>query len=211
MSAPFDVLMFDDALHAWRNLKTGRMVSGAMVQAEVDRHIAAGQELMQALTKRYYAGEISLAEWKLATAAELRDMHSAFAMLGAGGRDNMTASMWGRVGGNLSDEYRHLQQFAEAIGNETVSEAQALARITQYGNSSKQAYWDVFKETAAPAENPDLPLLTNSPRDGGTQCRGNCNCEIVPHADGSADWVLHDGEHCDDCEALASGGPYRLN
>lgn len=211
MSSPFDLYLFDDTMNAWRNLQSGRGVSTAIVQAEVQRHIDAGKALIETLTQQMNAGDITVAQWKMAVASELKDMHGAFAMFGAGGRDAMTPAMWGRVGGNLSDEFRHLQELANGIVSGKVSPAQAAARINQYSDASKQAYWQAVKEVAPEADNQDLPLLTTVPGDGSTQCRGNCNCKIVIHDDGSADVVLGSGESCDDCVARANGGPYRLN
>lgn len=211
-SVIFDAYYYDDAIHAWRSAATGRAVSTAAIQAEVQAHVEAGQAVIEELTVELNAGDITLPEWKMAVAHELKDMHGSFAMYGAGGRDAMSPSMWGRVGGNLADEYKHLQDFADGIANGTVSPAQALARAKAYGRASEQAYWRAFAETA-PKSDPSLPLLRNVPKDGKppSTCHGNCNCQIVRRKDGAYDWVTHPGEHCAGCLELATGGPYRLN
>lgn len=210
MSSPFDTFLYIDDLHNWRNLRTGRMVSGAVIQAEVEAHTVASQNLLEELTRRLFSGEIDTARWKMATASELKNAHIAYSMFGAGGRDNMTQASWGRVGGTLKDEFKWLQSFADDIATKNISEAQALARVKQYGNSASQSYWREYcAEQSTEANDPDLPLLTHRPRDGGTQCRGNCNCEIVV-TDGQAHWQMNAGENCDDCQGLSDGGPYRL-
>lgn len=210
MTITFDAYLFDDALHAWRNLRTGRAIAGQIIQAEVEAHIQSAQNVMKTLTRQMFTGDIAVGDWQTAVAMELKDAHAAFAMLGAGGRANMTPEAWGRIGGTLGDEYRHLQTFAEAVAGGSQSEAQAIARIGQYGNAASQSYWREFAAGTPGADNPNLPLLTNRPRDGGTRCRGNCNCEIRVAADG-VHWIMNPGEHCPDCQGLAGGGPYRLN
>lgn len=164
---------------------------------------------LSGLTRDLYAGRISLPQWEISAAQTIKDAHVSFGMLGAGG--NPGPAGFGQMGGNLADEYQFLHDFADSIFTGDVSEAQALARIEQYGKASQQAYWNAVRDNAASADNQDLPLLTSSPGDGSTQCRGNCLCTIVIHEDGSADVVLGVGENCDDCIARAAGGPYRLN
>lgn len=52
--------------------------------------------------------------------------------------------------------------------------------------------------------------LPNYPRDGSTQCHGNCHCEIQEHRDGWH-WVLGgSGNSCAECKQRASTWrPYR--
>jgi len=171
---------------------------------------AASDELA-GLTRDLYAGRITLPQWEVSAAQTIKDAHVSFGVLGAGGTDAMTPGLYGKIGGNLADEYKFLNTFAEKIAAGDMTEAQATAYIQQYGGASQQAYWNSIRETAEPVENNDLPLLTSSPGDGSTQCRGNCNCQIVVHIDGSADVVLGAGESCPDCIARAAGGPYRLS
>jgi len=160
------------------------------------------------LTERLYSGQINLVQWSLGVAGELKDAHVASALVGAG-TDSLSLAQLGRVGVTLADEYRHLFDFAVGIASGDVSEAQALARIGQYGKASQQEFW---REYAKAQEKLDawaaLPVLHNYPKDGQTVCRGNCNCQIRPAEDGLW-WDLYPGETCEDCEALAADGPYR--
>jgi hypothetical protein len=114
-----------------------------------------------------------------------------------GGKNNATPANYGRVGGTLADEYRYLNGFAIDIANGGVSEAQALARIQQYGNATQQSYWREYKLLSEviywnlnPAEHcadcldlagrsPYQPQdLSQVPGDGNTTCRGNCKCTL---------------------------------
>lgn len=173
-SNPFDVYLFDDAMRAWRDLTTGRTVATAAVQAEVQTHIDAAKSVISTLTDQMRAGEISIGEWKMAVASELKDMHGAFAMLGAGGRDNMTPGMWGEVGSRLKQEYIYLNKFAGEIADGTVSPGQMDVRLDMYMHDAYGSYADANR--------------TLNINEGMTE-------EIR---------ILDDGaEHCDDCEAAA--------
>jgi hypothetical protein len=169
---------------------------------------AATQE-MQRLTEALYGGRIEISQWSMGVADTLKDLHLSNAMVAVGGSDNLGFTEYGRIGGTLSDEYRHLYDFAQGIANGEVSEAQALARISQYGQASQQSFWKEYILAQEKLEEwADLPVLSQSPGDGSTQCHGNCNCTLDAQDDG-IHWELNPGENCDDCLSLAAGGPYR--
>ncbi len=169
---------------------------------------SAANDGLAALTRDLFSGKITLEQWEVSTASLIKDAHVANGIFGAGGTADVGAAGFGRMGGNLADEFRYLNNFAEGIRAGDVSEAQAVARIQQYGNATEQAYWREFGDAADRPEWDGLPELNQVPRDGDTQCLGNCNCELREDGDG-LHWDLNPGESCPDCEALAAGGPYR--
>jgi hypothetical protein len=155
-----------------------------------------------------YDGSISLEDWQVAIATEIKERHINAAMIARGGRQKMTSIEWGRIGGNLADEFRHLQRFAEGITRGEVPLGSAISRANQYGNAVEQAYW---KEWGRVQDRPGwaaLPALNQVPRDGRTKCHGNCGCQLETHADG-IHWVLGKEKNCKDCPRLAAEGPYR--
>lgn len=193
---------YDNSTARWRSSSTGRFVSNSTVVAEMRVHQTATFDALESLTQDLYAGRITVPQWQVSIAQELKDAHLAQAMYGAGGRANMTPAKWGRVGGNLANEYRFLTNFADEMLNGNVSEAQALARIRQYGIATQQSYWNEYADnnefvrwTLNPGEScgdcvglasggidgnglylsSDLPTV---PGAGATQCRGNCNCTL---------------------------------
>jgi hypothetical protein len=145
-----------------------------------------------------YSGSITLGQWQQSVAGVLSDVHLSQAMFAAGGRANMNPTKWGRVGGTLADEYRHLANFAQQITDGDVSQAQALARIKQYGRASQQSYWReyaanttglLYWDLGVAEHCPDCLILNaNSPYTaqsiptypaaGTTQCKGNCQCNL---------------------------------
>jgi len=59
---------------------------------------------------------------------------------GRGGLGAMTQADWGSIGGMLKEQYRYLAEFAKAIAEGKLSEAQILARSRMYINSSREAF-----------------------------------------------------------------------
>jgi len=204
----FTRYVFNGGSRRWLDAGTGQFVSEVGIADELAHLQAASNRTLEQLTKQLYAGDIKLSDWQLAVATELKDAHLAQAAFARGGRPNMGPQQLGRVGGNLADEYRHLDKFAGGIADGSVSEAQALSRINQYGDATDQAYQ---REWAIQRRRPEwegLPTLNQVPRDGGTVCHGHCNCQLDEHEDG-IHWVLYPGESCDDCQGLADHGPYQ--
>lgn len=204
-----DLLSFVFNIAAGRWTSSGRFVAESAVVSEMERVVGSSRETMRVLTKQLYSGQIELSQWQTASALELRDAHSAFAMLGAGGRSAMQPANWGKLGSVLKGQYGHLGNFAEQIAAGGVSEAQALARINQYGQAVQSSYWrETAKARTKGLKLRGLPKLNQAPRDGKTRCKGNCKCQLGFTKDGIS-WNLTVAEHYPDCEALAAGGPYQ--
>ncbi|MEO0595076.1 MAG: hypothetical protein AAF126_03100 [Chloroflexota bacterium] len=209
MTTPRLPYNYDNSTQRWRDPNTGRFVSEDVVVAEMRTHVEATYSTLDSLTERLYSGSITVQQWQVAVASELKDAHLAQSMFANGGRNNMTPVEYGRVGGVLADEYRYLQNFAEQIARGEISEAQARARIRQYGNATKQSYWREYTQrreyvrwNLQPGEScadcialdsggldgnglfraDELPTV---PGAGDTVCRGNCNCILssVPQSE----------------------------
>lgn len=192
------VFVYSLASNRWVNAATGRFVSTVEVTNELRRHVAATFNTLDGLTNQLYNGGLTMEQWQVAVASELKDAHLAQSMFSRGGKHNMSAVEYGRVGGTLADEYRYLSAFADDIAAGKVSQAQALARIKQYGKAAQQSYWreydlatpddEVIWWVLHPAEHCDgcLTLAFGSPYESGelhthpgagdTECKGNCNC-----------------------------------
>lgn len=198
--------VYSNRAQRWRNQDNGQWVSESTVIAEMQRVRDAVVPELQELTRRMYAGDITLPEWQTASAQVLADSHSALSMFAVGGRRNMTQANWGRVGGVLRDEYSYLANFANDIANGTQSEAQALARIAQYGRNTQQAFWREYAIATPDNQKIDWVLgiadhcrpsggaygcvelaagspytadsIPTYPGAGETTCRGGCACEL---------------------------------
>lgn len=188
---------FDNRANRWRDITTGRFVSQAQVDNEMRVHQEATIPNLQNLTRELYAGNMTVEQWQITTATELRNARLSQAMLAVGGRANMTSANNGRVGAQLRRDYGYLNNFAQEVANGQVSEAQALARIAQYGRATQSSYWNEWARQQPainwvlhPAEHCGdcIELAANSPYTantlptlpgaGATQCRSNCQCTL---------------------------------
>lgn len=191
---------YSNLTNRWRDATTGQFVSETVVINEMRLHQQATYSTLENLTNSLYSGQISVSQWQIGIASELKDAHLAQSIFAVGGKANMTAANYGRVGGVLADEYRYLTRFAQQIANGQISQAQALARIRQYGNATQQSYYREYAQATPdnevihwdlnPAEHCGDCLDLNSgspytsatlptvPGAGNTQCRGNCKCTL---------------------------------
>lgn len=127
----------------------------------------------------------------------IKSVHIDMAMLGKGGRSQMTPRDWGHVGQELRRQYQYLTKFALEVPD--LSPAQVAARAGLYMEAAKSSY---ERANAAAAGIPDLPAY---PGDGKTACGTNCRCSWEFEGN-EATWVLgaEDPATCDDCIANAA-------
>ena len=159
--------------------------------------VSRGTEVQVAVEK-LVSGEISTGRWLLDMRQAVKQEYIAQYCLGMGGRNNMAAADWGRIGRMLAPngQYEYLQRFAEEIELDNLSPAQIQARANLYVQSSAQA----FEKGRASTHGITLP---NYPGDGSTQCLTNCRCmwDYDPNPDGLDVWWVLDAaaDHCADC------------
>lgn len=189
---------FVNRIRRWVGVQTLRPVAVNLVTQEMRQQQRVPAADFQALTRQWYGGQVTTAQWQLAIASQLKDAHLAQAMFAVGGKHNLNAENLARLRATLQKEYRFLDQFARDVVSGKVSEAQARARIAQYAQATQQSYWreyalntpadEVIWWDLGVAEHcPDcLDLAAGSPYEpselpthpgaGDTQCRGKCQC-----------------------------------
>jgi len=155
----------------------------------------------EASNRELLNGQITVQRWVLDFRTRLKDVYRNEYLLGRGGRQNMTASDWGKLGAMLKKQYQYLNGFARDIQAGKVSEGQMARRAQMYFDSSRQAF-ERGKSSATGM--PDLPAY---PGDGQTQCLSNCQCTWdieETNTEWRATWSLGAAEHCPDCVANAA-------
>jgi hypothetical protein len=190
---------YNNTAQRWFDTVTGKFVSETAVVDEMRIHQQATYNVLENATRQLYAGQLTLEQWQIVTAHELKDAHLAQAMFAVGGKRNMTQENWGRVGGALANQYRYLDNFANEIAAGNVSLEAALARINLYGDATQASYWREYKlatkeqlwwnlgtteqhcgrcpelAAASPYNPKDLNQV---PGDGNTPCLGHCDCTL---------------------------------
>lgn len=158
------------------NRANGSIVAPERLRFEREKFMDWTRQNMDRHSRLLTEGHISLGEWQTRMRDEIRDSWRTAAMLGKGGRSQMTQADWGRLGGQLNREYAYLENFAADISTANLTEAQIAARARMYGNHVNKAYYT--QSTFAKVEA------------GYIEERR----------------VLNPAEHCEDCQTYASMG-----
>jgi hypothetical protein len=120
----------------------GRFLSQSAVEALFDGRINKLGTLLRRLTNMLDDGSIGLVQWQESVREALKLAHVQAAIIGNGGRDNMQASDWGRIGQRLRAEYRYLEGFARDLLAGSISAPMAIARIGMYSQAVRGSYWE---------------------------------------------------------------------
>ena len=166
-----------------------------MVQLR-DAFIAQSKVRTNALAAQIANGDITLQQWQMGMREVIKDTYINEYMLGAGGRNAMTQSDWGRVGQMVREQYEYVDRFARDIADGRYTEAGIAARARMYPESASQAY------ERGNTESRGMPQLPAYPGDGSTQCLSNCKCRwLIKETDDAWEctWKISPAENCPDC------------
>jgi hypothetical protein len=205
MPSPF---VYDDKLHRYRNVETGRIIGKKQLLTLRDSYIESQKAGFERLATKLSNGDITIQRWQSDFREALKDTYINEYAVGRGGRHNFTQQDYGSVGGMLGNQYRYLDNFAEQIARGELSTAQIQMRSRMYVDSATQA----FERGRGRAMGvPELPAY---PGDGSTQCKSNCKCSwqiVEAEATWDCTWKLGIAEHCPDCVDRASRwAPYQI-
>jgi hypothetical protein len=174
--------VFDSRSARYRDLVTGRYVSSKQVRIWANAEIAASTDRVRTLTQLLTSDRLTVTDWERGMREELRKAYISEYLAGRGGLYRMTQADWGSIGGQLSESYRFLGNFARQIAAGNLTEGQILARVRMYINSAREAYERAHGRSAQDA--------------GLTQVHWNLT-DLGPS--GAV-------EHCTDCEGLEAMG-----
>ena len=121
---------------------SGRFMSETAVTALLDGRIGKLGENLQRFTRMLADGNITLDQWQGSVREAIKGAHIQASVLGHGGRADMGAAEYGRMGQRLRAEYRYLQGFANDILAGRVSAPMALARVKLYAEAIRGSYWE---------------------------------------------------------------------
>lgn len=184
----------------WRDAATGRMVAQAAVNQAVDSVIVKVGERLASITEQLQSNEITLAEWQTQMAHELKMLHIGAAMVGRGGRAQMSQGDWGWTGQRLRTQYAFLRQFAQDIATgKQKMDGRLLARAQMYAQAARATQREMMRRTAGiigrvqernvlgsaehcagcvRATSMGWVPIGTLPAIGTRECRSNCRCTI---------------------------------
>lgn len=186
--------------HRYRNPANGQFVSQTKLLELHDAFASARAQTMAALASQVAAGTLNVPDWERQMREEVRLAHGGQYLLGRGGRNALSIDDWRRLDDLVRSQMAYLTNFARALADGKLSEAQLAWRSTLYSHSARQA----FERGRASAYDLHLPCY---PADGGTACKSRCHCHWsfkTTRREIRATWVLGVAEHCDDCRGRAA-------
>ncbi len=186
--------------YTWLN-GSARFLSRDSVMAWVEQLIDAGGGAADTLANLIAGGKLNATDWLDRMRESIKDAYIQQYLLGIGGRNQMTPSDWGSVGGMLKEQYGWLKGFYEEVLSGNLSEAQIAMRARMYMNSAREAYERALAKTAGKAGMDQELWKTGfvrtehcedclgyeaegwqemgyfpTPGDGNTVCLTNCKC-----------------------------------
>jgi hypothetical protein len=140
----------------YRDTRTGRFVPETQIRTAIDRAILKANGEMKALANQLRKGEITLDEWSEAMRTEIKAQQLAAAAVARGGMEQMTQEDFGRVGGQIANQYRYLNNFQGEIADGLPLDGRFINRVELYSEASRTTFEstkrDVEEETGATEE-----------------------------------------------------------
>jgi len=186
----------------YRDLTTGRYLSPASALTLRNDVVSRLEGDMTSLARQLAAREISVQDWQIGMAANVKEVNALQMAFGRGGTNAMQPADRAALADIVTAQQEYLRSFAEDVAAGNLSEAQIAARSRMYTSSSVAAY----EQGKSSAWNVVLPA---HPGDGSTSCRSQCRCSWSLADKGDevhATWKLGpvQSEHCRDCQGRAS-------
>jgi hypothetical protein len=132
---------WSDASQRYRNTSTGKFIKREVVRRALDTALDRSRNEVQRLSRALVNGNMSIAEWQLSTAKEIKSMHLASASLAKGGWAQMGPREFGKVGNTLRNEYGYLAKFGEQVkSGEQKLDGSLISRANLYAQGSRGTY-----------------------------------------------------------------------
>lgn len=207
-----------DSARRYYNDDTKRFMSRQDALGRVEASLNNGRNQVDTLADFVANGQIDPNDWRSQMQMQIKDEYIRQYMFGRGGRNRMTPSDWGSIGGMLAEQSPFLNAFTAEIEAGLLSEGQISTRAQMYINSAREAY-ERGKSISYGIAYGALPAY---PGDGSTVCLTNdqCSWTIVQIQDENGSitgwecyWTLSpDAAHCTTCVTNATQwNPYILS
>jgi hypothetical protein len=199
-----DLFVWDTRSARYRDPVHGRFVSRQAVKAAVEQVIDGARQELHSHTQRLAAGVLNLPTWQTECAQTLRALHLASAVIGKGGRAQMTPADYGRIGARTKDQYGFLARMAGEIHSGAIDladEPATLRRIGLYADAARATYEQSSRDSASTsavlswernvlgtADHCDECLAATAsgrvpigtlPLPGQRVCKQGCKCSLV--------------------------------
>lgn len=187
-------LVWDSQTGRYRD-QQGRFVARTIVTDARNQIVDDTQQRLRRITEQYNDGKISLADWQTQFKDIIKAGHTLAAGIAMGGKNNMTAQDWGRVGQILRIQYEALNRFALQI--EQKGGRISLGRVDHYAASIRSTFLNAERlrkpqfalgrwirtkrescEDCRAQASRGVQLVSTFPPIGSLRCRHHCGCYI---------------------------------
>jgi hypothetical protein len=118
----------------------GQTVTGPQLLDDVEETVQASAQYIEQLTAEYTSGQISIAEWQLGIAYEIKLGHTALTVLANGGVGQMDTAAYGKLGSVLKEKYEYLRDFWLQVERGELSDAEIAVRAQLYSLAGYSTY-----------------------------------------------------------------------
>lgn len=186
-------LVWDNQAGRYRD-QQGRFVARTIVTNARNQIVEDTQRRLRAISQQYSDGKISLADWQTQFKDIIKAAHSLAAGIAMGGKKNMTAKDWGRVGQMLRVQYEALNRFALQL---EAGKRISLGRVDHYAASVRSTFLNAERlrqssvavgrwirtkrescDDCREQERRGIQLLSTFPPIGSLRCRHRCGCYL---------------------------------
>lgn len=191
---------YDPRSRRYRNNATGRYVSPTEVRGAVDTVIDAETVKIRELATSLVEGKLSLADWQMQMAANLKTLHVAVGLAANGGLKNTSAADLGWLASQVKAQYAYLRTMTQEIrtGKQAL-DGTLVARSALYTQAARGTYEQMVQRLARNGGMKEERRLLGIADHcqgcleqaqlgwqsigtllpiGGTECRSNCRCSF---------------------------------
>jgi hypothetical protein len=132
---------YDPKLRRYRSKSTGQFLRKEAIARLTQGHINNVKDDLKAVGQLLIDGKINLRTWQQTTAETLKILHTQEYLLGIGGQGQIQKADYLEIGRELKVQYKYLRNFAQELTQGIMTPAEALNRITMYGDAAKVSYF----------------------------------------------------------------------
>lgn len=127
----------------------GRFVPQTDVNSALESVLESSQRSIGTLTQSLQAGQLSVADWQLGMAREMKSAHLVAAASGRGGWAQLSPADYGWVGQRLRTQYQYLARFAKQVaGGQKALDGTAVVRANMYGQAARSTQREMTRRVA---------------------------------------------------------------
>jgi hypothetical protein len=129
------VFRYDKRVGQYRG-ESGRFVSPAQVAAVVAESVESLADRLEGYAEQMVRGKLSVANFQLSSAADIKDVHIQLGLLASGGE-----KLDDSINKELSSQFNRLKKFGSEVAGGNLSVPQIKARVRAYANSAKPSFY----------------------------------------------------------------------